>query len=65
MKKIQHYCPQCNKETTTRRKKKSFQRKQRGETYSTIRLPDKCLVCNYLHGSKVRKIGKKKQHIKV
>ena len=64
MKKIVEDCPQCGKETTHRRKRKSFKLKKRGETYATINLQLKCMVCNYIHGSKVKQVGKKKQHIK-
>jgi ribosomal protein L44E len=62
MKKIEHFCPQCDKETTHREKKKSFRRSKK-EGYGTIILPLKCMVCNYQHGKTPQRKIKQKKHI--
>ena len=63
MKKIAEFCPSCNKDTTHRDKKKSYKAKKRGESYNTVRLPLKCMVCGYLHGGPIKRSKKGKKHI--
>jgi len=65
MKKVLEECPQCGKETTHRKKRKSYRsRDRKSKGYVTVNLPLKCMACGYIHGQKfVRNKGKKKVHI--
>lgn len=60
MKKGVEFCPICARETTHRYKRKSFKLKRKGETYTSIVLPVKCLTCGHLQGGDRRRETAKK-----